>query len=198
MIDSKGVVVAHVEAERVQQAENLFEVSAQSPEMAELNVIIQRMMNGEHGVGSYAFEGVRKMVAFAPVPNTAWTLAINVERSDILSSLGGMQLQIILMSLVFVILGAAVIIWYSSRVTTRIIRLTSELKVISDGDFRAAEGRQGVSGKDEVTRAFLSLHHMRDSVREMIRTVKHASGTSKAVPVSSSILPSGFPDRPEG
>lgn len=176
ILNKSGVVVAHYDMEKVIQSENIIETSAKEPGLKALGEIATKMGNGETGFGTYTYLKVTKLVAYAPVPGTPWSMALNVPEEEVLSALGPMKQKIVLVSIIFLVLGIVGVVVFSGYFASRIKVLTNRLSVIATGDFRSGTGSEAVKGKDEIAEAYLSMQKMRESVKEMIGAVLNASG----------------------
>lgn len=68
--------------------ESSDEIADQSAEQdkgsGELADLQTKMTNGETGTGQYTLDGSKKLVAYAPIPGTDWSLAIAVEMNEVL------------------------------------------------------------------------------------------------------------------
>lgn len=176
ILNKSGTVVAHYDMEKVVTAENVIETSSKDPGLKALGDIATKMGNAETGFGSYTYQNVTKLVAYAPVPGTPWSMALNVPEEEVLSALGPMTQKIILISIVFLVLGIIGVVLFSGYFANRIKLLTNALSIISTGDFRGSSDKAVVKGKDEIAEAYMSMYKMRDSVKTMIAAVLNASG----------------------
>lgn len=175
IVNTEGVVIAHPDLEKVKNAENILEVSASTPGLKDLNSIVTRMTKGETGVDKYKYENVSKMVVFTPISGTSWSIAITVPESEMLSTLGVLTRNIVLVSIVFVILSIIVIYIYSGIFAKRIVLLSDDIKIISEGDFSKENTNTHSKGDDEIARAFDSINFMRNAIRSMIIAIKQVS-----------------------
>ncbi len=177
MINKEGVVVAHETPEFVTDALNIIQTTQEDPNLKGLNDITVRMSQGEEGYGDYTYEGISKIVAFSPVKNTPWSLAINVPEVEVLSVLSSMTSKISIISLVFLILGIIGAFLFSSYIAKKINKFSHSLEIISKGDFRHSEDQFELKGQDEITIAYRSLKSMRKSVRNMLKSVHEVSSS---------------------
>lgn len=175
MINKDGVVVAHENPEYVTTAMNIIQTTQENPDLKGLGEITVRMSQSEQGYGSYTYEGITKIVAFSPVKDTPWSLAINVPENEVLSVLSSMTFKMALISLVFLILGVIGAFLFSSYIAKKINRLSHSLEIISKGDFRHSEDQLEIKGQDEIATAYLSLKTMRASVSNMLKSVHEVS-----------------------
>ncbi len=175
MVNADGLVVAHYDKEKVLAGENILESSAEDPELKGLNTIIKQMTTLEKGAGEYKYNGLYKIVAYAPVNGTHWSLAINVPENEVLSVLGKLRQNMIMTSIVFIAIGIIVTFIGTSIISSRIKKLTGKLDKVSKGDFVLEQDEANIKGKDELYNAFRSLVSMKESVGNMISSVRNAS-----------------------
>lgn len=135
MIDSEGTTIADVTAENVAK-ENIEKEGQQNEELAGLAAIHAEMRAGKSGFDTYEVgDGVRKFVAYEPVPGTdGWSLALVAPTEDFMKST-----VISIGAVILLMLAAIVLAGLSARVLARRIaepiRLCSErLERFSEGD----------------------------------------------------------------
>ncbi len=83
MLDTSGTTIAHKEMENVRGKENTIQQAKTDKSLAPLAAIDEKMIAGETDIDTYTYNNVKKLTAFAPVPNTqGWSIAINAPYSD--------------------------------------------------------------------------------------------------------------------
>ncbi|MBF4693065.1 methyl-accepting chemotaxis protein [Fusibacter ferrireducens] len=175
MINREGIVVAHENPEYVASSMNIIQMTQENPDLNELGDITIRMSQGEEGYGVYTYEGITKIVAFSPVKDTHWSLAINVPENEVLSVLSSMTFKMALISLFFLVIGIIGSFLFSSHISKKINKLSHSLEIISKGDFRHSENQLEIKGQDEIATAYLSLKTMRESISNMLKSVHDVS-----------------------
>lgn len=68
MLDKEGYTIAHNNMDNVRNRENTQQDAKQDPALKDLAELERKMITGENGTGEYTYGGVRKLIAFAPVP----------------------------------------------------------------------------------------------------------------------------------
>lgn len=177
MINQLGTTVAHENQEVVKSAENMIEKAEADPALKSLANIMNKMITGEMGFGEYSYQGVSQFVAFAPVTNTSWFLAITVPKTEILSTLDSLKIGIFIASIIFLLMGFVVSYLIASFFSRQIKALANDLNIISKGDFSNREVAQIKNGKDEIAQTYQSMTTMKTSVSGMIKAIKDTAGS---------------------
>lgn len=175
MVNKTGTVVAHTDLEKVKTAENTIEAAKTNTALVPVANIITRMISGEKGIGIYTYKGIEKLVAFAPVNNTNWFIAINVPRNEILSTLNSLKWTIIIISCVFLFISLIFTYIITNRLVSRIKFIANNLEILSNGDFTALDQTKIKNNKDELDHALTAMVVMGHSIRDMIGAVKDSS-----------------------
>lgn len=177
MVNQIGMTVAHENEEAIRSADNILDNLEGDNSLKTLADVITRMIGGETGFGEFSYEGIEQFAAFTPVNNSNWFLAVTVPKDEILSSLDSLKRGIVIGSFLFLILGLIIIQIVTSFFAKQIKGIADDLSIISNGDFRKEEGIKAKKGKDEIADTYKSMAIMRESVGNMIKSIKEASLT---------------------
>lgn len=178
MLNSAGITVAHYDQEKVVNQENVIELAKTESSLEKLAEISQHIIKGEIGFGSYKYNGSERLVAYAPVENTGWFLAITVEKFEILSTLDSLKRGSIIASFIFLLIGLATVYFITNFIVNKIKSITLQLNVLSNGDFSVKQELKKKKNKDEIEDAHHSLHIMQESISNMIKNIQ---GTSEVI-----------------
>ncbi len=77
MVDQQGLTIAHPNPDYILKLDTLTD--------PELRINSQRMIRGETGTGEYTFRGVKKIIGFAPVELTGWSVAVIQNKSEVMA-----------------------------------------------------------------------------------------------------------------
>lgn len=150
IIDEMGTIIAHPKQELVDAQYNLIEEAKSDPEMAELAVLTRQMMALETGYGMYTFEGVDKLMGFAPVEGTTWSLGITAPISENLALLNKLRMNVLLIGTLF-ILGVIVITYFVGQSFAKPIIETSEYaEILASGDLTKSLSAELMEKDDEI------------------------------------------------
>jgi methyl-accepting chemotaxis protein len=185
IIDKQGVKVGHPNTELVLNQDNDFENVKNDPSLQKLVNIEQKMVNGESGYGEYDYGGVGKVVAFAPIPGTEWSIALAAPKTEFFKDLGVLGLIIIGVTVAFILFSTfAVIVILKSYVSRPVKRLVevSDALALGDVDVDIESG-----SKDEIGMLMASFRKMIESIRTQSLAVDQiaAGDLTVQIPVRS-------------
>ena len=83
-------------------------------------LIVQKMTNGESGIGEYKYNNAKKIMSYAPIERTGWSVGIIVEYFDILSWITSSLYKNILVAAISILASIIVCIIFSKRITAAI------------------------------------------------------------------------------
>jgi Signal transduction histidine kinase len=103
----------------LQQQLSEYETSKKSKnETDTLNNLINRMSLGEIGYGEYSIYDTDKFMAYAPITNTDWSLAITVPKNELFYELNALKNRFIIsmsISIVFIVLFSIILYYYRTE-----------------------------------------------------------------------------------
>lgn len=138
VIDEQGTTIAHIDAQRVTEHENIFEVAKSTPALTPLADIHTQMVAEKSGFATYSFGGTSKFVAYAPITNThGWSIAINAPISEFMQETYFSIALVIVMLLVFILIAAVIAYLVSSGISKPVAQIAATAKQLSEGDMSA-------------------------------------------------------------
>ncbi len=114
MIDRTGVVVAHPDKSAILEARITDEPG--------LEVTARRMLGGETGTEEYTFRGTAKVVGFAPVELTGWSIGVTQDLVEIMDLVYGNLRIAILVSGVFLAIAIIALLFFSRIISSPVQR----------------------------------------------------------------------------
>lgn len=147
IINNQGTMVGHANIDLVMQQTNQIEIAKTDESAKEMAELTQKMIAGGTGSTSYQYNGVEKIAAYAPVPNSIWIVAMTVETSEILEEVNSIRNLFIALILGGILLGAIVTFFVSGAISKPIKKITKAAQQIADGNFDA---ELNINSKDEV------------------------------------------------
>ena len=174
MVNSEGVSVAHYDRDEVRNAVNMTKKADEDESLRELSEAGKIIISQDSGFVEYTYNNVERYVAFAKVNGTDWTIAIEVPKLEILSSLSLLRTRSIFTSIGFLIVSLGFVYIIANRLAKDIGNMSNSLKVIANGDF-TTDRSDVIKGKDEIADAYRSMEIMRESISNMIRGIKKAA-----------------------
>ncbi len=129
----------------------------------------ERMIKGESGTTTYEYNGVQKMVGFAPVKSTGWSLAVSVPVAEVTEALVALTWISLMTILIVLIITAIIIIWVARQIARPIILLEGAANKIAGGDL--SQSSLDINSNDEIGRLAKSFEQMTQNVRELIKQI---------------------------
>ncbi len=173
VIQEKGLTIIHPDKEQVMQTNVLTDPNANN----ELKNITNKMVNAENGISNYEESGIKRYVAYAPIPGTHWSLGINVPEDEILVKLTPFTRSSLITIGLILIATCGFGILVSKRLTKPIIRLNEAIKKIAEGDLTSkvvtagTVKTRGSEDKDELETMALHFDIMAEKLRGMVRQI---------------------------
>lgn len=147
IINEQGVTVAHKNTDLVLAQDNDIENMKTDPLLTELGELTKKMTTRAVGSGEYTYNGVTKMMGYAPIPNTPWIIAFGVEKSEALSTVQNLQKTLVAMMAAALIAGAVIIYFVSGGIARPIKKVTTVAQEIARGNFDVS---LSIKSRDEV------------------------------------------------
>lgn len=184
--DSKGTMIAHPNNELIKNQTNYIEESKKDSQYASLAAVLQEMISGKNGFGSYKYQGQNKYLAYAPIKETnGWSIAISAPVYDFL---GGtiksivMTASVIILTLVISFLSAAKL---ANTIGKPVQICTARLEKLAEGDLHSIV--EDITTNDETMLLTQSAKTLTSSLKSIIEDVKYilgemARGNFSAIP----------------
>ncbi|HCJ09425.1 MAG TPA: methyl-accepting chemotaxis protein [Lachnospiraceae bacterium] len=138
MINKEGTTIANKNAESVKNQENTTKDAETDSSLKKLASLEGKMMKGESGFDTYRYNGKKKFLAYAPVPQSNdWSLAINAPTSDfMLTTILGIVLVIVAI-IVSVTVGVALTKKLATAIANPIKECADRLVLLAEGDLNS-------------------------------------------------------------
>ncbi|MGB9662306.1 MAG: methyl-accepting chemotaxis protein [Moorellaceae bacterium] len=174
-VDSTGKTIAHKDTERVTGQENIIEQAKSNPALTPLAAVISRMAKGEEGVAAYTFQGQEKIIAYAPVKTTGWSIAVTAPKAEVLERAASLNRALLLVSLIIIILALILTFVMARSITAPIVNLARIVKRFGEYDFTFDEKDEAVhylNRKDEIGQIANALASMQMNIQSLIKSLK--------------------------
>ncbi len=123
LVDAQGRNIAHP---RVPP----YHYSLETYPDPNLRRMVEGMMAGSTGWGSYVFQGEAKVAAYAPIPAMRWSLAVTIPREEYgreAQAIQGRVLEVAMMTILAALAGAGVLAYNLVRPVRRLVQATHRL-----------------------------------------------------------------------
>ena len=167
IVQGDGLTIVHPDQAMVMK-DNILQ-NPNAPR--ELKQTTEKMVKGDRGLTRYSYNGTDKMVAFAPIPKSRWSLALTApvaEITEVLSSLTVISLATIA---VVLLVAAVVVILFARRIARPIRQIETAAARIAAGDISA--NRLEFRSNDEIGRLGRAFEAMSENLRILIKKSRH-------------------------
>lgn len=189
IVNSQGIIVGHPDRELVNEQFNLITAVEEEPDYKAVSAIISdHVVKGEVGSGTYLFQGTNRIVGYAPVENTPWSVVVAQQESEILSHINSVIVTLLIVIAIAIIVGVVVTFIVSKSISKPISAVTEDVEKKSALDFTDDEKsllKKYAGRKDEIGKMISSINIMSNNIREFV--VK-TSDSSEQIAASSQEL----------
>lgn len=175
MLKSDGTKIADYNKELVYKQDNDIKNLETNSSLAELVELEKKMINGEKGSGKYTEGKVDKYISFLPVEGTRWSLAIVIEKDEIISELSSFKNLINIISVTALVLAIIVVSFVAKKISENIKVATNYILPIAEGDFSGEIEDKYLNIKDETGIMIKAINKMKESIKEIIEVVMESS-----------------------
>jgi len=119
IIDGKGTFIAYVNRDDVLKQRNLITESKTNQEFVRVAAMFHRMTKGETGFDEYPFMGTDRFFSYTPIKGTTWSIAVGAYKADVFQQVTAMRISIIIISMVLLVIGVFLAVFFARRVIVR-------------------------------------------------------------------------------
>lgn len=147
--------------------------------------VLAEMVKGESGFGEYSYNGVPMFLGYAPVSIADWSVAVQVEKSELMAGVNNLVWGIGLTSLAFLVLSIIVVYFFTKGLTKHLERLKEYTVRAGALDLSFEIAPDLLKQKDEIGEMSKSFSSFIVNVREMVtRIMKETKSVNEAVAAS--------------
>lgn len=176
-VRSDGLIIIHPNKDMAMKINGLTDAST-PPALKEITA---KMVKGEQGVAQYTFKDDVKYIAYAPIPGTTWSLAVNVPAKEVLAKLNALLWTSLAIILIVLVLAIAISLYIASSITKPLESMKSMLQDIAQGEGDLTK-RLDATSKDELGEASRCFNLFADKLHGLISRV--AETTEKVASAS--------------
>lgn len=141
MINKEGLVMAHPKKEMILQYNDLKDESKSFVE------IIRKMINREHGIGYYEFEGIKKISSYMPVKSTDWSIAMTTNYNEVTKGVLMLRNNILIIGAIVIVLISILLYFITNNLVKPINKLKGYMEIASTGDLTVCSD---INSNDEI------------------------------------------------
>jgi methyl-accepting chemotaxis protein len=173
VVSGNGTVIAHPDRAVVQKKANYIAQAKKEPGLAALSALSVRMVAGESGSGHYRFAGKDRIMAFAPIPGTKWSVAATIDNDEALASARELAFALLLAGVLLAIVGVFGALVFARGISRPLSRATAQAEAIASGDL--SKDLPPSKGRDEIARLGAAFGDMTESLSPVIGSIRAAS-----------------------
>jgi signal transduction histidine kinase/AmiR/NasT family two-component response regulator/HPt (histidine-containing phosphotransfer) domain-containing protein len=162
VLDSEGTMIAHYNPDIVKSRLNFIEIGKTDPRWESTGRFFSTMIRGGSGVGTYGWDGVERLCAYAPIEGSDhWILGVAAPLRE--SSLAQINRVLLISAAVFLVLGLSVAILASHSIA-------KPFEQIKEQNVRLEELKRTAENASETKTRFLAnmSHEMRTPLNAII------------------------------
>ncbi len=148
--------------------------------------LANRMIEGETGTGKYYLNEVEKIIAFAPVPITGWSIAVTADVYDVLTApTSSLKKPMWIITGLAILSGIFISAFISKRIAAPLVDFKKKTEIIAKGDLTQTihirYDEENQEHKDEIGQLADSFNTMIQGLRNLIARVKDAAERTSAM-----------------
>src|SRR5690554_1950263 len=165
LVSDSRLIVGHPKSEYLGNSELFSEVPTLKP-------IIDEMLAGRAGLDSYAVGNQKRMVAYAPITQNGWAIAVEADEANVLGAISQMQRLLNLIVIIALVIGLGLAYGLAVSLSNPILKLTKSTEKVSAGDLTEVIE---VNRQDEIGQLASSFGRMIQNLSEIIENVKSSA-----------------------
>ncbi|MGL4345993.1 MAG: methyl-accepting chemotaxis protein [Cellulosilyticaceae bacterium] len=173
IIDGQGTIIAHTNMEMVVQQKTAAMLEAEGIGYKNIAKMHNLMIQRETGSGFYSSAGNLKVMGYAPIPKSSWSIGVAVDVREVLGE-------------VYLMLGAAILLMIVGSGVAIIVAvgiakgINNKITVIKDAVGKVAQGDITLAPKtfkvqDELSDIYVELELAKQGIGQMIAKINEKS-----------------------
>lgn len=178
VLNDQGTLIGHRDRALVRDQRNFIAEAAVDAQYEELAVVMRRSIRGETGVGSYWFQGSNRIMGYAPIGETGWSVMVGSFYDDVMQPVYRMRLVFLLLGFGGVLLGLLLAFVFSGRIAGPIVALTGIIGKVAQLDLRTSDHEQTeryTARKDELGVMSRAVNDMQEALKDITGTLNEVS-----------------------
>ena len=165
LINNAGLIVGHPNSQYLGNSDFFTKEPTLQP-------VVAKMLAGNAGVDSYSLGKETKVLAYAPITQNGWSIAVEANEEDVLSTLAMIRTIIILTIVVTLAIGFVIAYALANSLTNPVLALTKSAEKVSHGDLTEDIT---VERRDEIGLLASSFGKMIHNLSSIIENVKNSA-----------------------
>lgn len=163
--------------------------TTQKSDFVNYDKLQKKMSDGETGFGEYKYKGTSKYLGYAPVVSEGWSMAVEVNKDEILSKLKDIKIKFIITAAILLILSLTAAYRIAVDISKPVRFLTKTCVNMAEGDFTFFITEKFTKRKDEIGNLATGFNTIKDNVSEIIQNIrKQANDVSESVKIFTEVI----------
>lgn len=176
MVNSEGTNIAHSNRDKVINQENAIALVAENPALQGLVNMLQHALQGGSGYAEYSYEGAKKCVGYAELPEFGWHVMVNASYEEMYDGVNRTIMSIVIICVLAIVIFGVVANITAGGIVRPIIAVKDELEYIAQGNFTRQIPEKLLEAQNESGMLAKALVKMQTELRETISAVNESSG----------------------
>lgn len=178
MLRSDGLVIAHKD-ESLVMTDNSIEGAKTDSRLHDIAAMESAAVSGGNGAGTYVWGGVKKIMAYAPVPGSnGWAIAVTAEQSEFLAGARLGVIATLVAVALFLVIGIFVAVRFGTAIAAPIRVCTDRIRLLATGDLKPWQAK--INTKDETKEladaTIIIVEGLRNIVQDLVHLLKEMGG----------------------
>ncbi len=174
---TSSVPIAHSDPETVKSQVDILKSAEEDPGLKPLAEVIVRMMNGEKSIDRYSYNGFTKLVAYTPVGNLGWNVAISVPEESAMEDIYKLKGYMILIVLAGTAISIVLAFFLGQTLAGPIQVISASIKGIASGDADLTSRIEFRERGDEIGTLVEGFNKFIGNLQNIISVLKDSQGT---------------------
>lgn len=171
LVSDTGVVQGHPDTDLVKTQYNFFDEAEKDPRNVALAELVKKMTAGEAGYGRYWFNGVDKLMGYAPVAGTHWGVGVTIPEKEVTAPIRTLTYTLAGLTGALLVLGLAGAWAIGTRLAGPIVAATEHARVMASGDFTRDVPPHFIKRRDEMGQLASAFSVMSGNFRSLVGAV---------------------------
>lgn len=138
MIDKDANMIANIRPPLVEERQNFIEKAKTDKSYESSALIYQKMINGESGIGEYAYETGTRICCYGPVTNSdGWSYGVVAPIKEFISPITTIIIVLLICSAVCMGTGILFVVLAIGRIVTPIVKVSENMQKLAEGDLNS-------------------------------------------------------------
>lgn len=178
VLGCSGTYIVHKDPLKIFN-ESIFSAACGHPQEKTMRFIGQAMVDGRQGYYNIDVEGVSSSLAFAPIPETGWSVALVNRQTDVYAGLNALSRKILVRAALLLVLLFAASLWVIRRMTSPIKDFAHAARQIATGDFDTALPL--IRSQDEMRELYDSFDRMKTDLVHYMDSLAQTAGAKEKI-----------------